>query len=142
MYRAAYSFQNDDEKTLNFQRGDKFTLIDRSDQNWWQVINASGNIGYVPANYVEKDQVSHDDVLSSIDRAMESIHLAATSKSGHYTREQRECLDKLVKHRRSIMSKTGETLLSQPRRKAPSPPSASKASADTSPKQQQQQQQQ
>lgn len=58
MYRALYNFASEDVGTLSFQKGDKFTLIDCSiDENWWHVVDVHGQAGYVPVQYLEKDQV-------------------------------------------------------------------------------------
>ena len=59
MYRATYSYEGHQEHTLDFIEGDQFTVMDTRDQYWWLVQNGFGEIGYVPANYLEADEVRH-----------------------------------------------------------------------------------
>ena len=58
MYRALYSFQATDPSALSFTASAHFTVMDTSDQYWWLVQNGSGFVGYVPANYLAKEEVS------------------------------------------------------------------------------------
>ena len=59
MYRALYSFQCTDPGGMSFREGDKFTVLDgTSDPHWWKVANGQGRVGFVPANYVQKESVS------------------------------------------------------------------------------------
>ena len=65
MYRATYSYEGHQEHTLDFIEGDQFTVMDTRDQYWWLVQNGFGEIGYVPANYLEADEVRYMIVLRS-----------------------------------------------------------------------------
>ncbi len=58
MYRAIYSYEGHQEHTLDFIENDQFTVMDTRDQYWWLVQNGFGEIGYVPANYLEADEVN------------------------------------------------------------------------------------
>lgn len=102
MFRALYDYKTDMEQYLSFQTGDQFTVLDSSQKDWYFAQNGFGEIGYIPKNYVVKDQASESEVLKSIDRAIEVIHYEASSKGGHYTHTQRENLKKLVEHRESV----------------------------------------
>lgn len=120
MYRATYPFATEDRGCLSFKKGDVFTLLDCSkDEHWWQVLNVNGQSGYVPANYLVKDNsVSQDDVVKSIDRAIEFIHLAATNSGGVLSHQQRHSLQKLVEHRQSVLQGNSISPV-QPKRQAP-----------------------
>ncbi|XP_041458098.1 NCK-interacting protein with SH3 domain-like [Lytechinus variegatus] len=122
MYRAAFSFNSKDSTSLSFREGEDFTLLDKTDQHWWHVMNHLGQTGYVPANYMEKGQASKDEVLRSIERAIEFIHLAATEKGGSLSHQQRDNLQKLVQHRQSILQGNSVSSDKQPKRKAPDLP--------------------
>ncbi len=58
MYRAVYDFQTQENQALSFTKDDLFTVMDTSDQYWWLVQNGFGEVGFVPANYLEQDSVS------------------------------------------------------------------------------------
>ena len=57
MYKALYSFEGQDSSALSFTENDCFTVLESKDQYWWLVQNGSGQVGYVPANYITKDTV-------------------------------------------------------------------------------------
>ncbi|XP_072176871.1 NCK-interacting protein with SH3 domain-like [Diadema setosum] len=122
MYRAAFAYQSKNTRALSFREGDHFTLLDGTDPYWWQVMDHLGQTGYVPANYITKDDLSNDDVIRSIDRAIEFIHLAATEKGGSMSHDQRANLQKLIQHRKSILEGNNQCATPQPKRKAPGLP--------------------
>jgi len=45
-----YDFQPQEPGELEFRRGDIITVIDRSDQNWWEG-EIGARRGYFPATY-------------------------------------------------------------------------------------------
>ena len=47
-----YDFTPQETGELEFKRHDIITVIDRSDQNWWEG-EIGGRRGYFPATYVE-----------------------------------------------------------------------------------------
>ena len=58
MYRAAYDFKATNENALDFKENDLFTVLDSTrDQYWWLVQNGKGQVGFVPANYLKKNEV-------------------------------------------------------------------------------------
>jgi len=57
MYRAQFAFTSRDEGVLPCAVGDQFTVLDSSHDQWWLVQNGSGQVGYVPANYIVADDV-------------------------------------------------------------------------------------
>ena len=57
MYRALYAFENNADNVLSCKAGDKFTVLENSDEHWWLAQNGKGELGYVPANYLTVDEV-------------------------------------------------------------------------------------
>ena len=47
-----YSYKGQDGREVSFEAGDNFTLIEKLDNGWWQVLNQYNDTVYVPANYV------------------------------------------------------------------------------------------
>ncbi|XP_072027426.1 NCK-interacting protein with SH3 domain-like [Amphiura filiformis] len=132
MYRAIYSFQCKDAGGLSFREGEKFTVLDQAtDPHWWKVANDHGRVGYVPANYIQKETSKTEEVLKSIDNAMEFIHMAATSKGGVYTKDQRDTLQKLLEHRQLVLNDQSTGAPSQPSRTAPDLNSTHRTSTKT-----------
>ena len=58
MFRAMYDFTSREATALSFQCSDQFTVMDTSDPYWWLVQNGYGQIGYVPASYLQQIEVS------------------------------------------------------------------------------------
>lgn len=60
MLRALYDFESTIPQTINFSKGDFFVLHPsvNKQRNWWHVITATGQVGYVPNNYVQTVEVS------------------------------------------------------------------------------------
>uniref|UniRef100_A0A665TCI3 SH3 domain-containing protein n=1 Tax=Echeneis naucrates TaxID=173247 RepID=A0A665TCI3_ECHNA len=71
-----------------------FLILERSNKHWWLGSRcSSGETGYIPASYIEKIQApEQDEVLQSIDRAIEGIHNVALKNGGKYNLEQRDVL--------------------------------------------------
>lgn len=65
MLKAMYNFDATLQKTLSFRDGDHFILhqSNTKQRNWWQVIDSTGQIGFVPSNYVTNVKV---DILLSL----------------------------------------------------------------------------
>lgn len=52
---AQYDFTSKVQGELEFQRGQKVTVTDKSDENWWKGI-CNGKEGLFPATYVQKSK--------------------------------------------------------------------------------------
>lgn len=111
MYRSLYAFKSGEPNSLRFSAGESFLILERSNQHWWLGSRcSSGETGYIPASYIEKIQApEQDDVLQSIDRAIEGIHNMAMKNGGKYNLEQREVLQKLIHHRKETLSRRSPT---------------------------------
>lgn len=61
LIRALYAYKPDSpapNSLLTCESGDMFILIKSTEtQDWLYVINASGNLGYIPANFVIVENV-------------------------------------------------------------------------------------
>uniref|UniRef100_A0A665TCQ5 SH3 domain-containing protein n=1 Tax=Echeneis naucrates TaxID=173247 RepID=A0A665TCQ5_ECHNA len=94
MYRSLYAFRSAEPNSLHFAAGESFLILERSNKHWWLGSRcSSGETGYIPASYIEKIQApEQDEVLQSIDRAIEGIHNVALKNGGKYNLEQRDVL--------------------------------------------------
>lgn len=52
--KLAYNFVAKKDDELSGNEGEIFTVVSKADKDWYKVKNASGNVGYMPANYFEK----------------------------------------------------------------------------------------
>nr|XP_015203564.1 PREDICTED: NCK-interacting protein with SH3 domain [Lepisosteus oculatus] len=107
MYRSLYAFRSPEPNSLPFAAGETFLILDKSNQHWWLGSrSSSGETGYIPTSYIEKIQTpEHDEVLQSVDRAIEAIHNSAMKNGGKYNLEQRDMLQKLIHHRKETLSR-------------------------------------
>eukprot|EP00063_Salmo_salar_P048304 XP_014023139.1 PREDICTED: NCK-interacting protein with SH3 domain-like isoform X2 [Salmo salar] len=111
MYRSLYAFRSAEPNSLHFGAGESFLILEHSNKHWWLGSRcSSGETGYVPASYIEKIQApEQDEVLQSIDRAIEGIHNLAMKNAGKYNLEQRDMLQKLIHHRKETLSRRSPT---------------------------------
>ncbi|KAM4582909.1 NCK-interacting protein with SH3 domain [Fundulus diaphanus] len=107
MYRSLYAFRSSEPNSLHFAAGESFLILERSNKHWWLGSRcSSGETGYIPASYIEKLQApEQDEVLQSIDRAIEGIHNVALKNGGKYNLEQRDVLQKLIHHRKETLAR-------------------------------------
>ncbi|XP_034022423.1 NCK-interacting protein with SH3 domain-like isoform X2 [Thalassophryne amazonica] len=107
MYRSLYAFRSAEPNSLHFSAGESFIILERSNKHWWLGSRcSSGETGYIPASYIEKIQTpEQDEVLQSIDRAIEGIHNVALKNGGKYNLEQRDVLQKLIHHRKETLAR-------------------------------------
>ncbi|XP_067271203.1 NCK-interacting protein with SH3 domain-like [Pseudorasbora parva] len=134
MYRSLFAFSSAERNALRFPAGDAFLILERSSAHWWLATRcSSGETGYIPASYIEKIPApEQDEVLQSIDRAIEAIHNVAMTNGGKYNLEQRDVLQKLIHHRKETLSRRSPTP-SGHKQKIPSSSSAASLSLSRSP---------
>ncbi|KAF3689874.1 NCK-interacting protein with SH3 domain 54 kDa VacA-interacting protein [Channa argus] len=122
MYRSLYAFRSAEPNSLHFVAGESFLILERSNKHWWLGSRcSSGETGYVPASYIEKIQApEQDEVLQSIDRAIEGIHNVALKNGGKYNLEQRDVLQKLIHHRKETLARRSSSSSSGPKQGLPS----------------------
>ncbi|XP_074533534.1 NCK-interacting protein with SH3 domain [Halichoeres trimaculatus] len=114
MYRSLYAFRSAEPNSLHFAAGESFLILERSNKHWWLGSRcSSGETGYIPSSYIEKIQApEQDEVLQSIDRAIEGIHNVALKNGGKYNLEQRDVLQKLIHHRKETLARRSSSSLS------------------------------
>lgn len=107
MYRSLYAFRSTEPNSLHFSAGESFLILESTNKHWWLGSRcSSGETGYIPASYIEKVQApEQDEVLQSIDRAIEGIHNVALKNGGKYNLEQRDVLQKLIHHRKETLAR-------------------------------------
>ncbi|KAL5517361.1 hypothetical protein EMCRGX_G002898 [Ephydatia muelleri] len=126
-YRALYDYTGANGSQLTFKQGDTMVLVDTPSTGWWSMRHtSSGKQGLVPTNYVEKDSSNGNpagggggggsgepnlkdekvlaEVLLSIDRAIEAIHVETTKTGGVVTAQQRTALTRLLQHRQQTIA--------------------------------------
>lgn len=106
-----FDFSSAERNALRFPAGESFLILERSSAHWWLATRcSSGETGYIPASYIEKIPApEHDEVLQSIDRAIEAIHNVAMTNGGKYNLEQRDVLQKLIHHRKETLTRRSPT---------------------------------
>ncbi|XP_056303812.1 NCK-interacting protein with SH3 domain-like [Danio aesculapii] len=111
MYRSLFSFSSAERNALHFPAGEAFLILERSSAHWWLATRcSSGETGYIPAAYLQKIPApEQDEVLQSIDLAIEAIHNVAMTNGGKYNLEQRDVLQKLIHHRKETLSRRSPT---------------------------------
>ncbi|KAK2906456.1 hypothetical protein Q8A67_005441 [Cirrhinus molitorella] len=111
MYRSLFAFSSAERNALRFPAGESFLILERSSAHWWLATRcSSGETGYIPASYIEKIPApEQDEVLQSVDRAIEAIHNVAMTNGGKYNLEQRDILQKLIHHRKETLSRRSPT---------------------------------
>ena len=57
-YRAKYDFSPTGRGQLTLKVGDVFTIVNKTNEDWWMVRSAGGELGLAPATYLEAHQVS------------------------------------------------------------------------------------
>ena len=77
MYRALYPFQKTHPTSLSFAQGDVFLSLPgaRSDKNWHFVLDQKGIKGFVPRNYVDKEekQPNKDEYDKLLENTREAV---------------------------------------------------------------------
>ncbi|XP_072308388.1 NCK-interacting protein with SH3 domain [Eucyclogobius newberryi] len=132
MFRSLYAFRATEPNSLHFSAGESFLILDRSNKHWWLGSRcSSGETGYIPSSYIEKIQApEQDEVLQSIDRAIEGIHNVALKNGGKYNLEQRDVLQKLIHHRKETLARRSSSSASN---KSGIPTSSSEISLSQTP---------
>lgn len=51
---ALYNYAAIEDGDINLKEGDEYDVVDDSKENWWQVKNRKGELGYVPSNYIQE----------------------------------------------------------------------------------------
>ncbi|XP_053202745.1 cytoplasmic protein NCK2-like [Panonychus citri] len=69
---AKYDYTAQGSQELDLKKNEKLTLLDDS-KNWWKVLNAKNQSGFVPSNYVKKEKPSiFDSIRKKVRKRSES----------------------------------------------------------------------
>ena len=107
---ALYDFDAQGEDELSVQEHELVTIIDKSDDEWWSVRNASGQEGVVPAQYVQLNDGSAqtseayengDDVADDDGRSVRAAEQEAAAAAALDAERQRE-RERKAEQRRAI----------------------------------------
>jgi hypothetical protein len=85
---ALYSFDAQNPEELTFAKGEKLDIVDHPahDPEWWKAMNARGEVGLVPTNYIEVVQYNpNGSAFAGMPSAPPAAGLAAlgAALSGH-----------------------------------------------------------
>ena len=56
-YQAKYEYEAAGKGQLSVTVGEKFILVSKTGDDWWTVRSSDGNLGLVPASYLEPSEV-------------------------------------------------------------------------------------
>ncbi|TRY74799.1 hypothetical protein TCAL_07110 [Tigriopus californicus] len=83
---AVYPFTAIEQGELTLVKGEDYAVLDDSQDHWWQVQNARGEVGFIPSNYVkEKDALglqNYDWYVSDMSRQRAEHLLKSEDKEG------------------------------------------------------------
>ncbi len=83
---AVYPFTAIEPGDLTLSKGEEYIVLDDSQEHWWQVQNGSGEVGFIPSNYVkEKDALglqNHDWYVADMSRQRSESLLKGEDKDG------------------------------------------------------------
>ena len=86
MVVALYPFEAIEAGDLSLIKGDKYRIVNDSQDHWWQVENSSGQVGFIPSNYVKTvDDVgltAYDWYVSDMSRVRAETLLKTEEKEG------------------------------------------------------------
>uniref|UniRef100_A0A914HMH7 Uncharacterized protein n=1 Tax=Globodera rostochiensis TaxID=31243 RepID=A0A914HMH7_GLORO len=57
---AKFDYQAQEEQELSLTKNERLKLLDDS-KPWWKALNARGEIGFVPSNYLRKESIGEKD---------------------------------------------------------------------------------
>ena len=57
-FKALYEFTSTGDGILSIKAGEQFTLVSKTNQDWWTVRSTSGEKGLAPISYLEACPVS------------------------------------------------------------------------------------
>ena len=100
MLKALYDFNATFAKTLTFQENDHFIFYHNHSKkkNWWQVVNAKGQVGYIPSNYITLIKVHPQFLINFLDDAINYL-LNNNDKQNCSSVDKRELIQKLIEKR-------------------------------------------
>ena len=62
IYIALYDYEARSDDDLQFRKGEKMEVLDMSEGDWWHVKSLlTGNLGFVPSNYLADARGIHSE---------------------------------------------------------------------------------
>ena len=145
LLKSLYTFKAAYKSTLSFKEEELFVDLALSgveeDRNWYYVVSGSGNVGYVPRNYVTSVSLNPADTLDLVSAALSKL-----KKHSRVSEEdRREAVDKLKEIKLSLTETLGalkksskegskdslSSINSSKKRAAPPPPKHNQLSASS-----------
>ncbi|KAK9513035.1 hypothetical protein O3M35_001317 [Rhynocoris fuscipes] len=104
MLQALYDFTATVSHTLSFQKDELFIFHSGNimSRKWWSVVNSSGQMGYIPSNYVAVLKVHRGKVIDFLNTAIENLS-SDISKGG--SDKQLELMKELISRKQEVMEK-------------------------------------
>lgn len=85
---AVYPFTAIEPGDLSLVKGEQYIVLDDSQDHWWQVENSTGEVGFIPSNYVKKFDdlglTSFDWYVGDMSRQRAESLLKSEDKEGCY----------------------------------------------------------
>ncbi|XP_034951064.1 NCK-interacting protein with SH3 domain [Chelonus insularis] len=118
MLKALYDFKATFAKTLSFKENDHFLLhqSNSKQRNWWQVVNNTGQLGYIPSNYVTTVKVQPQFMIDFLEECIEKLRSEFVKPGAPLPIDKQDLVQKLVEKKRQAESSRRQ------KKKAPSPP--------------------
>lgn len=85
-----YSYEAGDGRTIAFSTGDRFTLLNKTNGDWWQVRKGSEKPMYVPASYMKEITIPVYENIENFERYRPYNGETVTSEENGQTSESRD----------------------------------------------------
>ncbi|XP_057335726.1 NCK-interacting protein with SH3 domain [Microplitis mediator] len=124
MLKALYDFKATFAKTLSFRENDHFILhqTNTKQRNWWQVVNNTGQLGYIPSNYVTTVKVQPQFMIDFLEECIEKLRSEFVKPGAPLPIDKQDLVQRLVEKKRQAESSR------KPKKPAPLPPTFSSTS--------------
>lgn len=65
--KSTHKFCGERATDLPFNFGETLEILEKPEEEWWIARNAMGAVGFVPANYLERNDYQKDSYNSDVD---------------------------------------------------------------------------
>ncbi|KAH0552355.1 NCK-interacting protein with SH3 domain [Cotesia glomerata] len=124
MLKALYDFKATFAKTLSFRENDHFILhqTNTKQRNWWQVVNNTGQLGYIPSNYVTTVKVQPQFMIDFLEECIDKLRSEFVKPGAPLPIDKQDLVQRLVEKKRQA------EVSRKPKKPAPLPPTFSSTS--------------
>jgi len=70
---ALYSYESQNNEELTINEDEPLEIFEKDDEDWWLVKNANGQLGFVPATYVEENGEVGDIAQGDVNESVEDV---------------------------------------------------------------------